>query len=333
MTFAHPSLHHEPMPPFIGGTPVHLADTFAHDVLEGLSLPEKSIPPTWLYDATGCELFEAITDLPEYYPTRTEIGILRRCVGEIAEAVGPGAVVVEIGSGSSRKTPLLLHALESPQAYVPIDIADDSLVGAIPPLAARFPQIRFYPTVGDFRRPLVLPSALRDFSGRHLGFFPGSTIGNLRPHEAEECLANIRATLGRHALLVLGVDITRDPAVLLPAYDDAQGITAHFNLNLLARINRELDGNFDLHRFRHMVRYDHRRPRIEMHLVSTKDQHVRVLGQEFRFAEGETLHTENSYKYRLTELAPVARASGWMTENVWTDPDARFAVMLLSAMD
>ncbi|MGC3963973.1 MAG: L-histidine N(alpha)-methyltransferase [Rhodocyclaceae bacterium] len=333
MTFAHTSPPSQATPPLASGTPMHLAECFARDVLEGLSLPEKSIPPTWLYDATGCELFEAITDLPEYYPTRTETGILRRCVGDIAAAVGPHAVVVEIGSGSSRKTPLLLHALTSPQAYVPIDIADDSLASAIPPLAARFPTMQFYPTVGDFRQPLTLPLVLHEFTGRRLGFFPGSTIGNLRPHEAEECLASIRATLGRHSLLVLGVDITRDPAVLLPAYDDAQGITARFNLNLLARINRELGGTFDLHRFRHMVRYDDRRPRIEMHLVSMLDQRVRVMGREFRFAEGETLHTENSYKYRLTELAPVARASGWMTENVWTDPDARFAVMLLSATD
>ncbi|MFT4172585.1 MAG: L-histidine N(alpha)-methyltransferase [Rhodocyclaceae bacterium] len=312
--------------------PHGLREAFASDVLSGLSRAQKQIAPTWLYDEIGCQLFEAITELPEYYPTRTEVGILQQCVTQIARTVGPDAIVVEIGSGSSRKTPLLLEALTTPQAYVPIDIADEFLSASIPWLAARFRQMHFFPTLGDFRLPLHLPVAVDDLQGPRLGFFPGSTIGNLRPFEAQRCLANIRATLGTGAFLVLGVDITLDHRVLLPAYDDARGITAQFNLNLLERINRELAGTFDLSAFRHQARFDARRPRIEMHLVSTAPQSASVLGQRFQFAAGETIHTENSYKYRLTEVAPMARSAGWQTENVWTDPQSRFAVFLLRAL-
>jgi L-histidine Nalpha-methyltransferase len=309
-----------------------LREAFASDVLTGLSRSQKTIPPTWLYDEAGCQLFEAITELPEYYPTRTEIGILQQCVGQISRAVGPDAVVVEIGSGSSRKTPLLLDALATPQAYVPIDIADEFLAGSVPWLASRFAQVHFFPTVGDFRQPLHLPVAADDLPGPRLGFFPGSTIGNLRPFEAQRCLSNIRAALGPESFLVLGVDITLDEHVLLPAYDDARGITARFNLNLLERVNRELAGSFDVTAFRHQARFDSRRPRIEMHLVSTVTQSATVLGQAFHFDAGETIHTENSYKYRLTEVAPLARSAGWQTENVWTDPQSRFAVFLFKAL-
>lgn len=310
-----------------------LNGAFARAVVAGLSQAAKAIPCTWLYDRRGSELFEEITHLDVYYPTRTELAIFDAHIEEMVRPIGRGAVVVEIGSGSSRKTPKLLRALPSPHAYVPVDIAHDFLLESIALLARAFAGLHIQPLVADFMHPFSLPAALRAPDTPRLGFFPGSTVGNLSPEEAQAFLRRIAQTLGPAAYLLIGTDCTRSPAVLLPAYDDPQGVTAAFNLNLLARINRELGGDFALDRFRHEVRYlpgDRRQPaRIEMHLVSRDAQTVRLLDRQFRFATGESIHTENSYKYSPAEFVALAHAAGWRAVGCWHDAQRRFAVHLL----
>ncbi|MGD9943454.1 MAG: L-histidine N(alpha)-methyltransferase [Burkholderiaceae bacterium] len=314
---------------------------FAADVLSGLAQVAKSIPSTWLYDRRGSELFEDITQLHEYYPTRSEIAILRHCVNAIAEQAGSDAVVVEIGSGSSRKTPLLLAALDSPHAYVPIDISAEFLIESVTELRHRFPGLRMLPLIADFTKPLSLPAELGSApaGARRLVFFPGSTIGNLSPQQAMQCLSRLAELAGDDGLVLIGADSNRDEQTLLPAYDDAAGVTAEFNLNLLRRINRELRGNFDLSRFRHLARFDRQHARMEMHLVSTTAQQVEVLGRRFQFRAGESIHTENSYKYDAAALGALARAAGLHRRTAWTDETRRFVVHLFdrrgsaSAMD
>ncbi|HLT25251.1 MAG TPA: L-histidine N(alpha)-methyltransferase [Zeimonas sp.] len=304
---------------------------FAGDVLEGLSKAQKSIPSTWLYDQRGSQLFEAITELPEYYATRTEIALLRQCAGAIAEEAGPDATMIEIGSGSSRKTPLLLGAMARPYAYVPVDISGAFLMHSAALLRGRFPDVRILPVVGDFKRPVQLPHALRFAPprGRRLVFFPGSTIGNLTPEEAVSCLARLADLCGANGLIVLGVDQNRNEETLLPAYNDAAGITAAFNLNLLERINRELGGTFDIGAFRHESRYDRERRRIEMHLISVREQSAEVLRRGFAFAQGETIHTENSYKYDRIAVETMAARAGLHRRAGWVDERERFAIHLL----
>lgn len=309
---------------------------FARAVLAGLAQTPKAIPCTWLYDRRGSELFEAITHLDVYYPTRTELAILDTHLAEMVAPVGRGAVVVEIGSGSSRKTPKLLRALAAPRAYVPVDIAHDFLLDSITLLARTFAGLHIEPIVADFTRRFHLPAALASPALPRLGFFPGSTIGNLAPAEAVAFLRRMAQTLGPDAHMLIGADCTRDPAVLLPAYDDPQGITAAFNLNLLERINRELGADFALDRFRHEARccgghLGHPRDpvRIEMHLVSRVAQTGRLLGREVHFAAGESIHTENSYKYSASEFAALANAGGWLPAGYWHDAQRRFAVHLL----
>lgn len=304
---------------------------FAADVLSGLSQPRKSIPSTWLYDQRGSQLFEAITELPEYYATRTEIGLLRNCAGAIAEEAGPDATVIEIGSGSSRKTPLLLGALQRPYAYVPVDISGAFLMHSAALLRGRFPDVRIMPVVGDFKRPVQLPHALRfaPTRGRRIVFFPGSTIGNLTPDEAVACLVRLADLCGPNGFVVLGVDQNQDEETLLPAYNDAAGVTAAFNLNLLERINRELGGTFDVGAFRHEARYDRALHRIEMHLISVREQSAEVLRRPFKFAQGETIHTENSYKYDREAVESMASRAKMRRQAGWTDERSRFAVHLL----
>jgi dimethylhistidine N-methyltransferase len=304
---------------------------FAADVLGGLSQAQRAIPCTWLYDRRGSELFVEITDLPEYYPTRSEIGILRRRVAAIAAHVGPGATVVEFGSGSSRKTPLLLGALQSPHAYVPIDISAEFLIDSLAPLKARFPQVQCLPLVADFSRPEAIQQVRRALppAGPRVGFFPGSTIGNFAPPAAVQFLRRVAAALGPQALMVIGVDSTVDPQVLIPAYDDARGVTAAFNLNLLARINRELGGNFDLAGFRHEARYDARQGRVEMHLVSRAPQQAQILGLAFGFGAGESIHTENSYKYGGRRFEQLAAEAGWLHLDKWMDERGQFGIHIL----
>jgi dimethylhistidine N-methyltransferase len=304
---------------------------FAADVLEGLSRPQKSIPCTWLYDRRGSELFVEITDLAEYYPTRSEIGILKGRVAEIAGHIGAGATVVEFGSGSSFKTPLLLGALKQPHAYVPIDISAEFLIDSLAPLKARFPQVLCWPLVADFSKPEAIRQVREALpkTGPRVGFFPGSTIGNFTPPEALLFLRRVAQALGPQALMVIGVDSTVDPAILVPAYDDARGVTAAFNLNLLERINRELGSNFDLAGFRHEARYNADEGRVEMHLVSRARQEVEIAGSVFRFAAEETIHTENSYKYGGLRFEQLAARAGWRHSAKWMDERGQFGIHLL----
>ncbi|MBV1798774.1 L-histidine N(alpha)-methyltransferase [Siccirubricoccus sp. G192] len=299
------------------------------DALAGLSAARKTLPCKWLYDAEGARLFEAITRLPEYYPTRTETRILRDQAPAIAEAVGPGAAVVEFGPGDGAKAALLLPGLAAPAAYVPVDIAPEWLEGAASRVAAALPDLPVLPVVADFTLPFALPPGL----GRapRLGFFPGSTIGNFEPEEAVAFLRRARTTLGRGARLLLGADLVKDPAVLEAAYDDAAGVTAAFNLNLLHRLNREVGADFDVSAFHHRAIWNAALERVEMHLVSLWAQQVRLAGRVIRFEVGETIHTESSHKYRPERLASLAEAAGWRAVAAWTDPERLFSVWLLEA--
>lgn len=307
---------------------------FEHEVLEGLSQARKQIPSTWFYDLRGSELFEEITQLEEYYPTRTEIGILSDSVRQMAGRIGAGATVVEFGSGSSRKTPLLLRALPSLQAYIPVDISAEFLFEAVRSLQSGLPTVRCHPVVADFSHPDGLKEVCRMLpaqatTGARVGFFPGSTIGNFAPAEAVRLLRQFGEMLGPLSLMLIGVDTTRDPLVLIPAYDDAKGVTAAFNLNLLVRINRELAGSFQLDGFRHEARFDQDHGRIEMHLVSRRVQEARVMGRRFVFQAGESIHTENSYKYPGDDFKRMAALAGWTHVEQWADGEKRFAIHLL----
>jgi dimethylhistidine N-methyltransferase len=301
-------------------------DLAAH-VLEGLSRPQKALPSRFFYDARGSALFEQITTLDEYYLTRTELDLLERHAGDMAALIGPRASVIEFGSGSSRKVPILLRALREPAAWVPIEIDDETLAQSVRDMRARFPDLRLVPIHADFMQPVALPD--RELSANRIGFFPGSTIGNFRPHEALAFLRRVGTTLGRNAAMVIGVDRKKDLSTLLSAYDDADGVTATFNRNLLVRINRELGADFDLDAFAHEARYDIGRGRIEMHLVARTPQRVHVLGRTFRFDAGETIHTEVSCKYTIDEFRLLARAAGWQPVESWSDPQDWFAIHFL----
>jgi L-histidine N-alpha-methyltransferase len=301
---------------------------FRHDVLRGFESRPRAIPARWFYDRRGSELFEAITDLPEYYPTRTETAILRDCAPEIAAIAGAGRAVVEFGSGSSTKTPILLQAVD-PAAYVPIDISGDFLRESSGLLAAAFPGLTVLPLEADFMKPIALPAQIADTP--KLGFFPGSTIGNMVPHSSVDLLRAMKASLGEGAMLVIGMDRIKDRRVLEAAYDDAQGVTAAFNLNLLERINRELDGTIPIERFRHRAIWNDDRSRIEMHLEAMADVAFGIEGRPFAMAPGETIHTENSHKYAPRDARILLRAGGWTPVGEWTDPDGLFAVILAEA--
>lgn len=305
------------------------ASLFAAATLEGLGGAQKSLPCQFLYDERGSDLFEQITTVPEYYPTRTEIGILGRFVHEIVAETPAGAVLVEFGSGSSRKTEILLEAFDKLAAYVPIDVSASALEEARVRLAKRFPALRVQPVVGDFRADLVLPEDLASRS--RIGFFPGSTIGNFQPAEAVDLMRTMRASLGDDARLIVGVDLRKPLSALLPAYNDSAGITAAFNKNLLVRANRELGADFDLDGFAHAAIFNDRKSRIEMHLVSRQEQTVSLLGRRFAFRPGETIHTENSHKFSISDFQMLARASGWLPGRVWTDEAPLFSVHELVA--
>jgi dimethylhistidine N-methyltransferase len=302
-------------------------DEFEIAVLEGLSKPKKSLPCRFFYDERGSELFEEITRLPEYYPTRTEAGILTRNATDMVAFVPENTVLVEFGAGSSLKTEILLDRVAHRVTYVPIDVSPSALSAAAERLKERYPSLDVRPIVADFSRAVALPA---DLNGRpRTGFFPGSTIGNLTRPEVVELLAAFGNALGERSRLLIGVDLKKEPRRLVAAYDDAAGVTAAFNLNLLARINRELDGTFDIASFRHVAVYNPREGRIEMHLMSIRDQHATVSGQRFNFQRGESIHTENSYKYALDEFSDLALRGGWSTREVWTDDEALFSVHAL----
>jgi L-histidine Nalpha-methyltransferase len=303
-------------------------DEFLSDVLSGLARAQKEIPCKWLYDARGSALFERICQLDEYYPTRIELTIMEHNARAMAGLLGPGCALVEYGSGSSLKTRLLLQHL-APAAYVPVDISAPALAEATERLAHAFPDITLLPVCGDFTKPLLLP--LDDVRARRrCVYFPGSTIGNFHKPEMVGFLASVARQCGPGGALLLGVDLRKERAVLERAYDDARGVTAAFDLNVLVRANRELDADFRLDRFRHEAAWDERQGRMEMHLISTCEQAVHVAGEPFRFAEGESIWTESSYKYDLREFAVLAALAGWRCESVWTDERAWFSVQYLT---
>ena len=306
-----------------------LADpAFRADVLNGFAARPRAIPARWFYDRRGSELFEAITDLPEYYPTRVEAGILSDNGAAIATRVGAGRAVVEFGSGSSAKTPLLLRAI-APAAYVPIDISGDFLRESSAALASAFPGLPVMPIEADFMHPIALPTAVADLP--KLGFFPGSTIGNMIPATAVDLLRAMRKWLDTGSMLLIGMDRLKGEDVLVPAYDDAQGVTAAFNLNLLERINRELAGTIPVDAFRHRAIWNDMHARIEMHLEATQDAAFTIEGRPFAMKAGETVHTENSHKYGERDARILLRSGGWTPIAEWTDADNRFALILAEA--
>jgi L-histidine N-alpha-methyltransferase len=299
------------------------ANRLREDVIAGLGLPQKALPPKYFYDARGSRLFEAICRLPEYYPTRSELALTRRHLGAIARFAGRGATLVEYGSGEGVKSRLLIAALR-PSAYVPVDISSDALRGAAARLRRRFPWLAIRPVHGDFTRPVAIPVARR--LARRVVYFPGSTIGNLTPGEARAFLRRTRAQVGPGGAMLVGVDLKKDANLLHAAYNDARGVTAAFNLNLLARINRELGADFRLRRFRHYAFYNAIPGRIEMHLVSQVPQVVTIGRRRFAFAAGESIHTENSYKYSVEEFRALAAEAGFRATRAWLDARGRFAL-------
>jgi dimethylhistidine N-methyltransferase len=305
---------------------------FHEDVVAGLSLPQKSLPPKYFYDAKGSRLFERISRLPEYYPTRIELFLTRKHLGEIARFAGKGSALIEYGSGEGVKTRVLIRALR-PSVYIPVDISEEALRRAAARLKREFPRLPIVPVPGDFSRPLKIPvfSQKRNTQGRRVVYFPGSTIGNLSPDEAHAFLRMTRGQVGPKGAMLVGVDLKKDPALLHAAYNDSRGVTAAFNLNLLARINRELGADFDLRRWRHYAFYNAALGRIEMHLGSLTKQTVDVGNHRFTFERGETIHTENSYKYSVGEFQTLARCGGFKSVKVWTDAAELFSVHGLTA--
>lgn len=301
---------------------------FRADVLTGLAEPQKAVPARWFYDDAGSRLFEDITRLPEYYPTRAETEILAARGAEFAALIGAGRAVVEFGSGSSLKTPLLLSAV-APSAYVPLDIAGDFLRAAAADLAAKFPGLPVHPVEADFMREVALPREVEGLP--KLGFFPGSTIGNMVPSTATDLLRSMRASLGVGALLLIGMDLVKDTDVLIAAYDDAAGVTAAFNRNLLHRINRELDGDIPAELFAHAARWNDSYARIEMHLVAACDLAFTVSGHRFQMRRGETIHTENSHKFTRRTSNMLLQAGGWEPRARWTDDAGQFSLILAEA--
>jgi dimethylhistidine N-methyltransferase len=303
------------------------AGSFAADVLAGLSASPKRLPPKYFYDSAGSDLFERITALPEYYPTRCELRILQERAADIAALIPAGAALIEFGSGSSRKTRMLLDAARELAAYVPVDISAEFLDAQADALRREYPDIAMLPVAADFGAAFDLPEGVRKMP--RAGFFPGSTIGNLDPQDALAFLRQAGKILGAGAVFVIGVDLVKDEAVLHDAYNDSEGVTAKFNRNLLVRMNRELGANFDPAGFEHHAFFNRAQRRIEMHLASRERQRVRVCGADIEFRAGETIHTECSYKYTIESFQALARGAGWSARAAWTDADNYFSVHVL----
>jgi dimethylhistidine N-methyltransferase len=300
---------------------------FAADVVAGLSANEKTLVPKYFYDAAGSDLFEAICLTPEYYPTRTETALLKEIALEIAAGIPDGAALVEFGSGASDKTRVILDAAPQIAAYVPIDVSKEALEKAVAGLSLDYPELLISPVAGDFNGAIALPAAAQ---GRmKVGFFPGSTIGNLTQDEAVRFLRSARHLLGDDAQFIVGADLVKDEATLLAAYDDTQGVTARFNKNLLIRINRELEGDFDVDAFDHLAIWNAEQSRIEMHLVSRRDQIVNAAKHTFAFRRGERLHTENSHKFTTDSFAHLVARAGWSVNRQWISAAPQFAVFSL----
>jgi dimethylhistidine N-methyltransferase len=306
---------------------------FAADVLAGLGGSPKRLSPKYFYDAEGSHLFEQITELPEYYPTRCEMAILREHARDIAQLIPQGAALIEFGSGSSKKARIVLAAAaDKLAAYVPVDICREMIEQEAAELRPDFAQVKVLPVCADITQMFPLPAEAKAAAVR-VGFFPGSTIGNFEPHEAAAFLRHAGKILGPKALLIVGADLIKPTEVLKAAYNDAQGVTAKFNLNLLTRINRELNGTFKLACFEHHAVYNRERNRIEMHLASLKRQKVKVAGETIDFRAGETIHTENSYKYSVESLGALARGAGWRPLEAWTDARRYFCIQVLEMAD
>lgn len=302
---------------------------FRDAVLAGLGERQKTLPCKFFYDAEGSRLFDQICELPEYYPTRTELKLLDDRAAEIAGLIGPRARLVEFGSGAGVKIRLLLHALDRPAAYVPVDISREHLMMAAADLARDFPALQIAPICADYTKPFALPALAGQAPDITVGFFPGSTIGNFTPGEARGFLSRARKLLGPGSAMLVGVDLRKAEDILVPAYDDAAGVTAAFNLNLLVRINRELDGTFDLEQFAHEARWNDALGRVEMHLVSRCDQEIRIGAARIAFRAGETIHTENSHKYTLDQFRQLAVEAGYRPRAAWTDAAGLFSVHML----
>ena len=301
---------------------------FRRDVLAGLAAPIRAVPARWLYDRRGSELFEAITQLPEYYPTRVETGLLERHAADVARIAGTDDAVVEFGSGASVKIRILLRAV-APSAYVPIDISGEFLRDAADGMRDEFPGLPVLPVEADFMRPIRLPAGIAE--APKIGFFPGSTIGNMVAATAVDLLRAMKETLGENSYLLIGMDRAKDPDVLVRAYDDAAGVTAEFNLNLLHRINRELGGDIPVEHFRHRALWNEGRSRIEMHIEAVHDVAFTVGGVSFSMRAGETIHSENSHKYGPGAARLLLNAGGWEVAAEWTDAEEQFALILARA--
>jgi dimethylhistidine N-methyltransferase len=299
-------------------------------VLAGLQASPKRLPCKLLYDKRGSELFEQICELPEYYPTRTESSILRNHIDEMAEAIGSDALLIEFGSGAGAKCRLLLDALDRPAGYVPIEISREILLRSAEELQELYPDLPIHPLCADYTRPLKLPTGVNGH--RRVAYFPGSTIGNFEPDAARQFLAQSRTLVGQSGGMLLGVDLRKDVDVLCAAYNDEQGVTAAFNLNLLHRVNRELGADFEPDHFTHEARWNEELDRIEMHLVSARRQDVCVNGTTISFDAGESIHTENSYKHTPEQFEEIGREAGWHTARTWTDFRNWFSVQYLSTM-
>lgn len=302
---------------------------FARAFFDGMRATPRAVPCKYFYDARGSALFDRICELPEYYQTRTETALLSERADEIASCIGANVELIEFGAGALRKVRILLDALETPSAYVPIDISGEYLATVCAELDRDYPDLRLRPVIGDFSAPYVLPPPAEG-TARRVGFFPGSTIGNFRPYEAVAFLRSAASVLKGGGLLI-GADLVKDPAMLHAAYNDSEGVTAAFNKNLLVRANRELDGEFDLDSFAHYAFYEPRAARIEMHLVSLEAQRVRVGSERLTFSAGEAIHTEDSHKYTVESFQALARAAGFHPAKVWIDRDRLFSVHWLEA--
>lgn len=297
------------------------------EVLFGLRQEQKQLPSKYLYDERGSILFDQITELSEYYPTRTELGILQDNRQEIARLIGPGAVIIELGSGNSKKIRVLLKALPRLSAYIPVDISSDYLKKVAVKLHKDFPELLIKPVCADYTQRFKIPRLKREFHQQVL-FFPGSTIGNFKPDEARRFLKTMASLIRKEAAMLIGVDLKKDKKVLELAYNDRQGLTAAFNKNLLVRLNREVDADFKVEQFTHHALYNEEKGRVEMHLIADRDQEVHMAGETFQFKKGETIHTENSYKYSLEEFAAVV--DPWFSvEKVWTDANENFSLQYL----
>jgi dimethylhistidine N-methyltransferase len=308
--------------------PAAEANSFAEDVLTGLTAQPKWMAAKHFYDAEGSRLFERIMELPEYYPTRSEMRTLRDHADAIAKLIPEGAALVEFGSGSTAKIRLMLEAAPHIKAYVPVEISAEYLEEQAAELRRDFPALKVFPVAADFTKRFELPAKVQAMP--RVGFFPGSTIGNFEPLAAVSFLRNAARILGANAAMIIGVDLVKDEKILHAAYNDAAGITAAFNLNLLARINRELGADFDIQSFSHRAHYNRERQRIEMHIVSRKKQTVTAGDNSFAFEKGETIHTESSYKYTPNGFADLARQAGWVQRSLWTDPEENFSVRALT---